>query len=144
MPTDNAFDLRGIREIDLDLNTVFFPDAVEEGVGFLRQPSSVDGKHSHLRINPPGHVQDYHAVRLKTGTQGGARAKASQGPAQDLLGRATFVSTGQLCDFLFIQADILPHGMYLRPLYRWPRQGLPPAPPLLRCWERHKRQRRCR
>src|SRR5262245_25407800 len=68
VPTGDALNLGRLRKVDLDLEVVLFSHLVEEFIGLLGEPAGVDSKHPDLRIDPPRHVEDRHAIGLKAGT----------------------------------------------------------------------------
>ena len=76
-----------VGDVHLNLDPVAFPHLIDEVVALLRQATGVHGEHAHLWVDPPGHVQDGHAVDLEAGANGDAlRRKRLQRPANHLLG----------------------------------------------------------
>src|SRR5579875_1588402 len=93
----------GIRGIDLDLDAVVLADAVDHLVGLGGQPPGIDREDAHLRIDPPGHIQDGHAVHLKARADGDPRAKGLQRPANDLLRFLVVVQHRELSRLVLVQ-----------------------------------------
>src|ERR687886_1779422 len=117
----HRFHFPAVGEVHLNLDPVALPDTVDEVVALLRQAAGVHGEHAYLRIDPPGHVQDGHAVDLEAGADGNSlRRKGLQRPANDLLGLLIVVFDAQLADLPVVQADA-----FVRQLFRY--HWVPPS-----------------
>src|SRR5581483_4267383 len=81
MTAYDAFDLRCVREVHFDRDAVLLAHLIKQGVGFLGQPPGVNGEDAHGGINTPRHIEDRHAVGLKTRTDRRSRAETFERPA---------------------------------------------------------------
>jgi hypothetical protein len=81
---DERFEVGGGGMEDFDLDAVAFPHFFDQVVRFLRQAPAVDGDDADVRVDPPGHVEDGHAVGLEAGRQRQPVAIAPDRPAQQI------------------------------------------------------------
>ena len=75
-----------LRKKHLDGRTVALARGVHHVVGFLRQPSGVEGDDARLRIDAHQHVDEHHVFGAEARGQRDAPPEAIVGQAHDVLG----------------------------------------------------------
>src|SRR3954462_2507757 len=87
-----------IRHLELDVDAVAIADLFEQGRRLGRKAARAEREHADARVDPPGHVDERHAVDAACGADREARVEGLDRPSKQVLRAGVLEPIGRVLD----------------------------------------------